>query len=116
MTDRRLFELHAEVCKVLANPWRLELIDLLRSGERSLRELVEKLGVPVANVSQHLNIMRGRGIVAVRREGSRSFYRLTDPDIVKAFDIMRGILRKQLVATGALAGAIPRSRTRGRSR
>ena len=87
--DDRIFELHAEVCKTLANPWRLKLIELLRDGERPLKELVEETNIPLANVSQHLNIMKAAGVVEVRREASRSFYRLANPKILKAFDLMR---------------------------
>ena len=79
--DDRIFELHAEVCKTLANPWRLKLIELLRDGERPLKELVEEANIPLANVSQHLNIMKAAGVVEVRREGSRSFYRLANPTL-----------------------------------
>lgn len=105
-TDDRLFELHAEVCKALANPWRLKLIALLRNGERPLRELVRGMRMPLANVSQHLNMMRTTGVVDVRREGSRSYYRLTSSSIVKACDLMREVLRQRLAATGEIARAL----------
>ncbi len=114
--DDRLFELHAEICKVLANPWRLKLIALLREGERPFQELVKELQIPVANVSQHLNTMRTRGVVEVRREGSRSYYRLANPKIVKAFALMREVLRDRLAATGRMARALPMSPLEGRPR
>ena len=107
--DDRIFELHAEVCKTLANPWRLKLIELLRNGERPLRELVEDAGIPLANVSQHLNLMKTAGVVEVRREGSRSFYRLSNPKILKAFDLMREILRDRLTETRQVARALSRA-------
>ncbi|MFZ5472226.1 MAG: ArsR/SmtB family transcription factor [Myxococcota bacterium] len=106
--DDRLFQLHAEVCKALAHPWRLELIWLLRGGERPLKDLVEKMGIPLANVSQHLNIMRTKGVVEVRREGARSFYRLSNRKIVQAFDLMRDVLRDRLDASSAMARALAR--------
>ena len=110
--DDRIFELHAGVCKALANPWRLKLIELLRQGERPLKELVRDTGIPLANVSQHLNIMRSSGVVEVRRDGSRSFYRLTNPKILKAFDLMRDVLRDRLAATGEVARALSRAARR----
>ena len=110
--DDRIFELHAEVCKTLANPWRLKLIELLRNGERPLKELVEETGIPLANVSQHLNLMKAAGVVESRREGSRSFYRLTNPKILKAFDLMREILRDRLAETGEMARALARAARR----
>jgi DNA-binding transcriptional ArsR family regulator len=105
----RIFELHAEVCKTLANPWRLKLIELLRDGERPLKKLVEETGIPLANVSQHLNLMKAAGVVEVRREGSRSFYRLTNPKILKAFDLMREVLRDRLAETREVARALSRA-------
>jgi DNA-binding transcriptional ArsR family regulator len=110
--DDRIFELHAEVCKTLANPWRLKLIELLRDGERPLKELVEETGIPLANVSQHLNIMKAVGVVEVRREGSRGFYRLANPKILKAFDLMREILRDRLAETREVARALSRATQR----
>ena len=107
--DDRIFELHAEVCKTLANPWRLKLIELLRNGERPLKELVEETGIPLANVSQHLNLMKAAGVVEARREGSRSFYRLANPKILKAFDVMRDILRDRLAETREVARALSRA-------
>lgn len=108
----RIFELHAEVCKALANPWRLRLIELLREGERPLKELVDETAIPLANVSQHLNMMRAAGVVEVRREGSRSFYRLTNPKILKAFDLMREVLRDRLAETREVARALSRTAQR----
>jgi DNA-binding transcriptional ArsR family regulator len=110
--DDRIFELHAEVCKTLANPWRLKLIELLRDGERPLRELVKDAGIPLANVSQHLNLMKAAGVVEVRREGSRSFYRLTNPKLLKAFDLMREILRDRLAESREVARALSRAAQR----
>ena len=108
----RIFELHAEVCKALANPWRLRLIELLREGERPLKELVDETAIPLANVSQHLNMMKAAGVVEVRREGSRSFYRLTNPKIIKAFDLMREVLRDRLAETREVARALSRTAQR----
>jgi ArsR family transcriptional regulator, virulence genes transcriptional regulator len=110
--DDRLFELHAEVCRTLANPWRLKLIELLRDGERPLKELVEDARSPLANVSQHLNLMKAAGVVAVRREGSRSFYRLATPKILKAVDLMREVLRDRLAGTRDMARALSRAARR----
>jgi ArsR family transcriptional regulator len=107
--EDRIFELHAEVCKTLANPWRLKLIELLRDGERPLKGLVEHTGIPLANVSQHLNIMKAAGVVEVRREGSRSFYRLANPKILRAFDLMREVLRDRLAETREVARALSRA-------
>jgi len=106
--DDRLFRLHADVCQALGNPWRLKLIGLLRDGERPLKELVGEMQIPLANVSQHLNIMRTKGVVEVRRAGARSFYRLSSGKIVKALDLMREVLGERLSATTEMARALAR--------
>lgn len=109
MPDARTFELHADICKTLANPWRLRLIHALRRGERSVAELVRELGVPKANVSQHLTLMRAKGVVESRRQGAFVYYRLADPRIVEAFQLMREVLRARLRRTAALAKQFGRS-------
>lgn len=109
MTDSRIFELHATVCKTLANPWRLRLIHALRHGERSVAQLVRELDVPKANVSQHLAVMRAGGVVERRREGPFVYYRLGDRRIVGAFRLMREVLLSRLRRTGRLAQRAGRS-------
>lgn len=109
MPDQRIFELHADICQALANPWRLRLVHALRRGERPVAELVRELGVPKANVSQHLGLMRAKGVVESRRQGAFVYYRLADPRIVEAFRLMREVLRTRLRRTGALAKRVERS-------
>jgi len=68
--DKRIFELHARVCKTLSHPKRLEIIDLLRDEkEMGVSEIAEKIGITKANVSQHLSLMRQQNIVKTRRDG-----------------------------------------------
>jgi len=93
---KHIYELHAEVCKTLANPKRIEIINLLRSGEKSVAWLLEKTGLLKANLSQHLSIMRQKGMIHARKEGLNVFYRIANPKIVKACDLMREVLFEQL--------------------
>jgi len=104
--DDEVYRLHAEVCKVMAHPRRLEIINALRAGETSLAELVGKLDTPKSNISQHLSQMRQRGIVERRREAGNVYYRLTNPKIVKACDLMREVLLEQLERQRAVADRI----------
>ena len=90
--ERELNELHASVCKGLADPKRLLIIDALRDGESSVTALCEKLGVAQANVSQHLAILRDKGLVLSRRDGQRVFYKLRSTKIVDAVDLMREVM------------------------
>jgi ArsR family transcriptional regulator len=93
---KQIYELHAEVCKTLANPKRIEIINLLRSGEKSVTSLLEATGLLKANLSQHLSIMRQKGMIHARKEGLNVFYRIANPKIVKACDLMREVLFEQL--------------------
>jgi len=81
-------EKYAEVYKVLSNSKRLEIIRLLGNGERSVDELSKALKLRKANVSQHLTHLRYARLVKGRREGTRVFYHLTNPRILKMGDIL----------------------------
>jgi ArsR family transcriptional regulator, virulence genes transcriptional regulator len=102
MVDRHLYKLHAGICHTLANPKRLEIIDKLRDQELSVTELADALEISQANLSQHLSLMRQRGIVITRREGLNVFYRLSNPKIIKACDLMRQVLLENLKSGAVL--------------
>ena len=87
-----LNQLHASVCKGLADPKRLLIINVLRNGEMSVGEICEELDLPQANVSQHLAIMRERGLVNARKDGQFVFYSLTTMKIVEAVDLLRQVM------------------------
>lgn len=87
-----LNQLHASVCKGLADPKRLLIINVLRDGEMSVGEICEALELPQANVSQHLAIMRERGLVNARKDGQFVFYSLTTMKIVEAVDLLRQVM------------------------
>jgi ArsR family transcriptional regulator len=101
--DRELSEMHAEICKIFTHSKRLEIINLLRDGEKTVGELVELSDIPQSNISQHLAILRQRGIVSTRRDGINVYYRISNPKILKAFDIMREVLIEQLTQRGKIA-------------
>jgi len=103
MADRQLYKLHASICRLLANPKRLEIIDALRNGELSVSELAEALEISQANLSQHLALMRQGGTVTTRREGLNVFYRLSNPKIIRACDLMRQVLLEYLESGAELA-------------
>lgn len=103
MANSQLYELHASICQTLANPKRLEVIDRLRDGEQSVTELADAMKISQANLSQHLAVMRQKGIVDTRREGLNVYYRLSNPKIIKACDLMRQVLLEHLEAGAELA-------------
>ena len=100
--DQELYLRHAEMCKVLSNPIRLEVINTLREGEMSVTELSKQLSTALGNLSQHLVMMRRRGILVSRKEGNLVYYRLANTKMLKAFDILREVLFEQLEREGDL--------------
>ena len=94
--DTVLFELHAEVCKSFSHPKRLQIIEALRDKELTVGEMVARLRLPKANVSQHLAVLRQKKVVVTRREGLNIYYRIANPKIIRACDLMRQVLHEQL--------------------
>lgn len=93
---KKIYELHAEICQILANPKRLEILDLLKNGEMSVGDLAKEMGIAIPNLSQHLSLLRQRGVVETRRKGQTIFYRIKNPKIIQACGIMRDVLLEQL--------------------
>ena len=104
--EEQIYTYHAEMCKVLAHPKRLELINLLRDKEMSAGELGVRLGLSPANLSQHLTMMRERHILVSRREGNVVYYRIANPRLLEAFDLLREILFEQIRQDAALIKGI----------
>ncbi len=109
-TDDRIYELHASVCQILANPTRLKILNALRDREMAVAELARRVGTSMPNLSQHLAILKARRVVLTRREGVTIYYRIANPKILRAFDIMRQVLFEQLsegrrLVRAATAGA-----------
>jgi ArsR family transcriptional regulator len=94
--DKTLYEMQSEVCKTLASPKRLEILNALKSGEKTVSELVNILGAPKANVSQHLAVMRHAGILKSRRTGVSIYYSVANPKVIKACILMREVLTEQM--------------------
>ena len=103
-TDAERFRLHAEICRVLTDPKRLMLLDALRSGERSVGDLAAAIGCSLPNASQHLAVLRGAGLVDARRTGTVVLYRLSEPEILQACDVVGRIVRRRIDAQAARRG------------
>ncbi|PIW66538.1 MAG: transcriptional regulator [Candidatus Omnitrophica bacterium CG12_big_fil_rev_8_21_14_0_65_43_15] len=108
--EEKMYEMHAEVCKSMANPTRLRIMNLLREGEKSVEELREKLKLPKANLSQHLSILRQRRIVSTRRAGLNIYYKVANPKMIKACDILREVLLEQLHEGERLARGVAKKK------
>ena len=95
------YRLHADLCKVLTDPKRLMLLDALRGREQSVTELADAIGVALPNASQHLAVMRSAGLVESRRAGTTIHYRLAEPTIVDACDIVHRIVERRIAQRSA---------------
>lgn len=90
------YELHAQVCKSLSSPVRLEILDRLRSGERSVKDLRSSMHVSQPNLSIHLKFLWENGVLERRQEGTMVYYRVAQPEIYDVIDIFRKINTKKL--------------------
>jgi len=84
--DKELATHAAEVLKAVAHPLRLQIVEALRDGERSVGEIVEALGEKQAITSQQLNLMKDRGVLASRRDGAKVFYRIQNPNVIRVLN------------------------------
>jgi DNA-binding transcriptional ArsR family regulator len=106
----QLHELHARVCKAIADPKRLLIINELRDKELSVSDLCEALNLTQSNASQHLAILRERGVVTTRRDGTTIYYALRSQKVVQAVDLLREFMAESLNEQGRLGDAVPATR------
>ncbi|HVM01173.1 MAG TPA: metalloregulator ArsR/SmtB family transcription factor [Acidimicrobiales bacterium] len=100
-----LFEGFAAVAKALANGRRMEIVDLLDQGERSVEEIAQEIDQTVANTSHHLRAMARSGLVATRRSGTRIYYRLASPRVGELWAALRDVAAEHVAGLEWLAGA-----------
>lgn len=79
----------SELLKALGHPVRLKMVEGLLCGECNVKKMVKALGLPQSTVSQHLGILKNRGIVQIRKEGVKTCYRVTDPRIKELMKALR---------------------------
>jgi ArsR family transcriptional regulator len=103
-----IFELHADVCKVFSNAKRLGILNILRGKEMTASDLIGKIGLSKANLSQHMSILKSKGVVLTRREGVNIYYRISNPKIIQACDLMREVLLEQLQEKGKMVATLRR--------
>ena len=97
--------LQAGILRTLASPRRLEILHRLAAGPCEAGRLAIAIGVSQPNVSQHLAVLRAAGLVEPDRDGREVHYRLTDPDVMVACGIMRGVLERRLRRLAELSSA-----------
>ncbi|HZK66469.1 MAG TPA: metalloregulator ArsR/SmtB family transcription factor [Chloroflexota bacterium] len=91
--EARLMEMQGRLCRALSEPKRIGIIYALADRERSVGELAEAVGASLTNVSQHLTVLRGCGMVRSRKDGTSVLYSLTDPKIMEACRALREVIK-----------------------
>lgn len=92
----QLYKHFARIGKAIASPHRLEIIDLLAQGERTVESVARSLALPVANASHHLQVLRAARLVDARKEGSFVHYRLSDQDVFELAQVIRTLAERRL--------------------
>jgi DNA-binding transcriptional ArsR family regulator len=92
-----ILKLQADICKIFANDKRLNIINLLKDKEMSNSELMQETGLSKVTMSQHMNVLKSKGVIVARREGVQLFYRIANPKIIQACTLMREVLVEQLM-------------------
>jgi rhodanese-related sulfurtransferase len=102
-TKTALFDEFARAAKALASGRRIELLDVLANGERTVEALAREVGLSVANTSQHLQILRQAGLVTGRRQGTSIFYQLAAPEVFQLWQALRTLAASRLAEVEWLA-------------
>lgn len=93
---QEITQLEANFCAALSDPLRLLILYTLNEGARNVTELATELGLNQPTTSRHLKILRERGLVETLRNGTTITYRLSDPRLIQALDLLRSIMRERL--------------------
>lgn len=87
-----IFKMQADICKIFANDKRLKIIHLLKDREMSNSDIMRETGLNKVVVSQHMNILKSKGVIVSRREGQQLFYSISNPKIIQACTLMQEVL------------------------
>ena len=104
-----IHELQAEICRTLSHPARIAILHLLAEEPREVGRLASAVGISQPNASKHLAVMRSAGLVEAARDGRGATYRLTDPGVIGACDLMAKVMRRRLARMAELSAAIEKT-------
>lgn len=97
LEDQHIYEQQAELCQVFSNANRLMILELLKDGdERTVTEIENKTDIPQPTISQHLSVMRDKGVVTRRKDGVRSYYCIADERFKEGMETMRSVLMERI--------------------
>ncbi|MEI8337535.1 MAG: metalloregulator ArsR/SmtB family transcription factor [bacterium] len=94
---KETYQKNAKFYKILSNPKRLEVLNLLKSGEMGVEELLDITKIPKENLSQHLSILKEHHLVRNRREGLYIFYTITDKRIVDSCKVLQDLRNRKII-------------------
>lgn len=97
-----LFTKFGQIGSAFASPKRIEIVDVLAQGERSVETLARETGLSVANTSRHLQILKAANLVASRKEGLQVFYRLADPMVLRGYQALQALAGARLAEVNRL--------------
>lgn len=89
---KEVLDFHAGFCRIFSNTRRLEIFLLLQGGEMTVSQIIDKLSVPKASISQHLTLMHLMGILEIRRNGLNIHYRMANKKVIQACSLMQNAL------------------------
>lgn len=97
LEDERFYEAHADFCSVCSNANRLKILDVLKNGEKySVSEIEQMTEISQSTISQHLKLMRDRGMVVREKDGVNSYYSVADERIVEGVETIRSVVQDQV--------------------
>jgi ArsR family transcriptional regulator len=104
--EEKILELKAEVLKVLAQPTRLKILELLRNGERCICEIVPAINGEQSNISKHISLMQKSQLVTTRKDGVKVMVKVSDPKIFEILDSINIILRNRMSEQSRLINSL----------
>ncbi|KAA0272782.1 MAG: winged helix-turn-helix transcriptional regulator [Anaerolineales bacterium] len=104
--ESEITQLHAEICAGLADPNRILILYALSQSTRNVTELCNELNMPQPLVSRHLKVLRERGMVVFKRQGTVIQYFLADIRLIQALDLLRAVMRDGLAKRAELVEAL----------
>jgi ArsR family transcriptional regulator len=93
---QEIIQLEADFCAALSDPTRIFILYALNERDLNVTELTNELGIPQPTTSRHLKVLRERGLVETKRQGTMITYRLTDMRVIQALDLLRAAMRDRL--------------------
>lgn len=95
MKKETFYNLHSDMCKTISNPRRQAILDAIRDKTLTVTEIVQKTGLPQSNISQHLSLLKSKGIVNRQRNGNNIYYSIANQKIIKAYDLLTEVLKEE---------------------